>query len=66
MGFTVLTFVLPLVLGIIGGFVIGFGFAAALLLGSLFASYTLVAYPIVRNLGLTSNAGSPRPSGPPC
>ena len=56
MGFTVLTFVLPLVLGIIGGFVIGFGFAAALLLGSLFASYTLVAYPIVRNLGLTSNA----------
>ena len=41
----------------IGGFIVGYGFAASLLLGSLFASYTLVAYPIVRNMGLASNGG---------
>ncbi len=33
----------------------GYSLAGAVLLGSLFASYTLVAYPIVRNMGLSSN-----------
>lgn len=54
-GFSLLTFTIPLVLGMVGGFIVGYGPAAALLLGSLFASYTLVVYPIVRNLGLSSN-----------
>ncbi|HAP77709.1 MAG TPA: hypothetical protein DCR14_16715 [Acidimicrobiaceae bacterium] len=54
-GFSLLTFIIPLVLGIVGGLLVGYGGAASLLLGSLFASYTLVVYPIVRNLGLSSN-----------
>lgn len=54
-GFTALTFSLPLVLGTVGGLLIGYSLAGAVLLGSVFASYTLVAYPIVRNMGLAAN-----------
>lgn len=54
-GFSLLTFALPLGLGVLAGLIVGYGPAASLLLGSLFASYTLVVYPIVRNLGLSSN-----------
>jgi len=54
-GFMALTFLVPLVLGTIGGFLVGYSVAGAVLLGSLFASYTLVAYPIVRNMGLAAN-----------
>jgi Kef-type K+ transport system membrane component KefB len=54
-GFTALTFLLPLGFGTAGGLLVGYSTAGAVLLGSLFASYTLVAYPIVRNLGLASN-----------
>ncbi len=53
--FSFLTFTIPLGLGALGGFLVGYGAAASLLLGSLFASYTLVVYPIVRNLGLSAN-----------
>jgi Kef-type K+ transport system membrane component KefB len=53
--FTALTFTIPLVLGMIGGFIVGYEFAAAVLLGSLWASYTLVIYPVVRNMGLAAN-----------
>lgn len=53
--FSFLTFTIPLGLGALGGFLVGYGPAASLLLGSLFASYTLVVYPIVRNLGLSAN-----------
>lgn len=54
-GFTALTFLAPMVLGTIGGFLVGYSTPGAILLGSVFASYTLVAYPIVRNLGLAAN-----------
>jgi Kef-type K+ transport system membrane component KefB len=54
-GFSLLTFAIPLGLGTGAGFLIGYEFAAAVLLGSLFASYTLVVYPAVRNLGLAAN-----------
>ena len=50
--FGAFTFSLPFVLGI--GLAVGFGYGAAtaLLFGSLWASHTLVAYPIVREHGL--------------
>ncbi len=54
-GFTALTFFIPFVFGIVGGLLIDYSLAASILLGSLFASYTLVVYPIVRNMGLASN-----------
>ncbi|MGD9571467.1 MAG: cation:proton antiporter [Thermoleophilia bacterium] len=54
--FGLITFTLPLVLGIAAG-VSGFdyGWAAAILYGSLWASHTLVAYPIVRSAGLAGH-----------
>jgi Kef-type K+ transport system membrane component KefB len=54
-GFTALTYFAPQILGTIGGFIVGYGVAGSILLGSVFASYTLVAYPIVRNMGLAAN-----------
>jgi Kef-type K+ transport system membrane component KefB len=54
-GFTALTFLLPFGFGTAGGLLVGYSTAGAVLLGSLFASYTLVAYPIVRNMGLAGN-----------
>lgn len=53
--FTALTFSFPFVLGIVGGLFLDDGAAAAILLGSLFASFTLVTYPIVRSMGLAAN-----------
>jgi Kef-type K+ transport system membrane component KefB len=49
------TFTIPLLLGMGGGLLIDYEFTAALLLGSLFASYTLVVYPTVRTMGLSGN-----------
>jgi Kef-type K+ transport system membrane component KefB len=53
--FALLTFAIPLGLGLIGGLLIDYELNSALLLGSLFASYTLVVYPTIRNMGLSSN-----------
>ena len=53
--FALLTFAIPTAFGIATGFMVDYDFAAALLLGSLFASYTLVVYPILRNMGLAAN-----------
>lgn len=54
-GFGLLTFTLPFVAGIAAGAVLGFSTPAALLLGSLVASHTLLLYPTVREAGLASN-----------
>ncbi|MGA9276170.1 cation:proton antiporter [Ilumatobacter sp.] len=54
-GFMALTFLIPQLLGTAGGFLVGYDVAGSVLLGSLFASYTLVAYPIVRGMGLAAN-----------
>ena len=54
-GFMALTFAAPLILATIGGLLVGYDVAGSILLGSLFASYTLVAYPMVRNMGLAGN-----------
>jgi Kef-type K+ transport system membrane component KefB len=50
--FGAFTFTLPFVLGIAVAAGFGYGAATALLFGSLWASHTLVAYPIVREQGL--------------
>lgn len=50
--FGAFTFTLPFVLGIALVLPFGYGAATALLFGSLWASHTLVAYPIVQEHGL--------------
>jgi Kef-type K+ transport system membrane component KefB len=50
--FGAFTFTLPFVLGIAFVLPFGYGFATAMLFGSLWASHTLVAYPIVQEHGL--------------
>jgi Kef-type K+ transport system membrane component KefB/nucleotide-binding universal stress UspA family protein len=46
------TFAIPLVAGILVGRWFGFDWNAAVLIGSLLASHTLLAYPIVQRLGV--------------
>src|SRR5262245_29817277 len=54
--FGALTFSIPLVLGIaVGSLGFAYGTAAAVLYGSLWASHTLVSYPIVRQNGVASS-----------
>ncbi|MCS7008119.1 MAG: cation:proton antiporter, partial [Gaiellaceae bacterium] len=50
--FGALTFTLPFLLGVALVLPFGYGLATALLFGSLWASHTLVAYPIVQEHGL--------------
>lgn len=54
-GFGSFTFSVPLIMGTIVGRVFGFGWNASILIGSLFASHTLLAYPIVSRLGVVNN-----------
>ncbi|WP_420800316.1 cation:proton antiporter [Myxacorys almedinensis] len=55
MGFGTFTFLVPLVTGIGVGRLFGFDWNAATLIGSLLASHTLLAYPIVSRLGVVGN-----------
>ncbi|NCC49953.1 MAG: cation:proton antiporter [Spartobacteria bacterium] len=58
LAFGLTTFGIPQVLGTLGAvyllrfFGLGFGWAAGILLASMFASHTLVPYPVVQRLGL--------------
>ena len=52
MGFGFMTFALPLLGGMAVGLYFGFGWLAAVLIGSLLASHTLLAYPIIQRLGV--------------
>lgn len=54
-GFGSFTFLVPLIVGTIVGRAFGFGWNASILIGSLFASHTLLAYPIVSRLGVVGN-----------
>lgn len=49
------TFLVPLLMGTLVGRLFGFGWNASILIGSLFASHTLLAYPIVSRLGIVNN-----------
>lgn len=53
--FGILTFIVPLITGICLGRVFNFGWNASVLIGSLLASHTLLAYPIVSRLGVVMN-----------
>ncbi|WP_017315913.1 cation:proton antiporter domain-containing protein [Mastigocladopsis repens] len=54
-GFGTFTFLVPLIVGTIVGRMFGFGWNASILIGSLFASHTLLAYPIISRLGVINN-----------
>jgi Kef-type K+ transport system membrane component KefB len=51
--FGLLTFSLPMLVGIAVGQAFGYGWLGAVLIGSLLASHTLLGFPIVQRLGLT-------------
>lgn len=53
--FGLLTFILPFALGSLVGFALGWEVLAALLLGSLLASHTLITYPAIKEAGLASD-----------
>ncbi len=54
-GFGATTFTLPFLLGMGAGFILDFEPEAAVLIGSIWASHTLVAYPEARQAGLATN-----------
>jgi Kef-type K+ transport system membrane component KefB len=54
--FGLYTFIIPMVLGTLSGiYVLGFGVLTSVLLASMFASHTLIAYPIISKLGVVKN-----------
>ncbi|MFH0893214.1 MAG: cation:proton antiporter [Bacteroidota bacterium] len=54
--FGFLTFSIPLTIGFpVCVYLLGYGFEASLLTASMFATHTLVAYPIVSKLGISKN-----------
>ncbi|MBE9191141.1 cation:proton antiporter [Gloeocapsopsis crepidinum LEGE 06123] len=55
LGFGTFTFLIPLIVGTLVGRIFGFGWNASILIGSLFASHTLLAYPIISRLGVINN-----------
>lgn len=54
-GFASFTFFIPLAFGTLIGQVFGFSGNASLLIGSIFASYTMLAYPLINRLGIVKN-----------
>lgn len=56
MVFGLYTFVIPLVLGTLAGlYILQFSMPASVLLASMFASHTLLAYPAISKLGVAKN-----------
>lgn len=53
--FGFLTFIFPQIIGTLLGLALGFNLITSVLLGSMFASHTLVAFPIISRLGLAKN-----------
>lgn len=54
--FGILTFSIPMILGILAGiYVLGFPLNTSILLASMFASHTLIAYPIISKMGVAKN-----------
>ncbi|OCR02656.1 sodium:proton antiporter [Oscillatoriales cyanobacterium USR001] len=54
-GFGSLTFAVPMITGILVGRIFSFDWNASVLIGSLLASHTLLAYPIISRLGVVNN-----------
>ncbi len=54
--FGIYTFCIPMILGIIAGiYVLGFSILTSVLLASMFASHTLIAYPMISKFGVSKN-----------
>lgn len=54
--FGMYTFMIPMILGIVAGlYVFKFSLESSILLASMFASHTLIAYPIISKYGITKN-----------
>lgn len=54
--FGLYTFIIPMALGTLSSiYLLGFPMMSSVLLASMFASHTLIAYPIVSKLGVTKN-----------
>lgn len=54
--FTVFTFAVPFILGMIGGYyVLHFPMLTTVLFASLFSSHTLISYPLVSKMGIAKN-----------
>ncbi|MBU1107808.1 MAG: cation:proton antiporter [Candidatus Riflebacteria bacterium] len=54
--FGLYTFSIPMVLGILAGFYyLGFSVVTSVLLASMFASHTLIAYPMISSIGVAKN-----------
>ena len=54
-GFGMLTFSIPMIIGTAVGLRAGYGWLAGLLIGSLMASHTLLGFPIVQRLNLVTD-----------
>ncbi len=54
-GFGILTFLMPMIAGILVGRLFNFSWNTSVLIGSLLASHTLLAYPIVSRMGVVGN-----------
>ncbi|BAZ15118.1 sodium/hydrogen exchanger [Calothrix sp. NIES-4071] len=55
LGFGSFTFGVPMIVGTMVGRIFGFDWNAAILIGSLFATQTMLAYPIINRLGVADN-----------
>ena len=56
LGFGVLTFLVPLTVGVAAAVtLLDMNFATALLLSSMYASHTLISYPVITRLGISRN-----------
>lgn len=53
--FGIITFIFPQLMGMGLGYILGLDFLGMILLGSAFASHTLLAFPILTKLGVTRN-----------
>ncbi|MGC1631938.1 MAG: cation:proton antiporter [Gelidibacter sp.] len=54
--FGLYTFLIPMVMGIVTGlYVLKFSVATSVLLASMFASHTLIAYPLISKMGVAKN-----------
>ena len=54
--FGMLTFAFPIAIGLpVCYYLLGYGFSSSLLIASMFATHTLIAYPIVNRLGIAKN-----------
>lgn len=54
--FGLFTFLIPMILGVTAGiYFLNFDLMASILLASMFASHTLIAYPIISKLGVAKN-----------